>query len=197
MTVVGIDLAGVEKRDTGFCILNTELRARTSILHTDQEIINAVVKARPAVVAIDAPLCLPKGRRSLEKKSNIHFRQCDRDLWKMGIKFFPITLGPMRKLTKRGIELKKKLEKRRLRVIEVYPGGAQDLLKIPRKNRGLGLLKVGLEKFGIKRLSKNMTGDELDAVTCALVGRFFLKRHYTALGDQAEGLIIMPVMPKI
>lgn len=192
MAVVGVDLAGVERRDTGFCTLDRRMKVRTAILHTDHEIIDTCLKARPDVVAIDAPLSLPKGRRSLEKKSNIHFRQCDRGLWKMGIKFFPITLGPMRKLTKRGIELKKRLEKRRLRVIEVYPGGAQDLLKIPRKNRGLGLLKAGLEKFGIKGLSKNMTGDELDAVTCALVGRFFLDKNCTALGNPKEGLIIMP-----
>ena len=35
-------------------------------------------------------------------------------------------------------------------VIEAYPGGAQDVLGIPRKQRGLDKLKAGLEKLGIK-----------------------------------------------
>jgi predicted nuclease with RNAse H fold len=57
-------------------------------------------------------------------------------LLRMKIKFFPLTLGPMRKLTERGIRLKKILEKKRLDVVETYPGAAQDILKIPRKQHG-------------------------------------------------------------
>ncbi|MEM2781551.1 MAG: hypothetical protein QXG45_02370, partial [Nitrososphaerota archaeon] len=34
--------------------------------------------------------------------------------------------------------------------------------------------------------------DELDAVTCALVGYLYLKGDYVALGDEEEGTIIMP-----
>ena len=50
----------------------------------------------------------------------------------MKIKFFPITLGPMRQLTLRGLALKEKLEKVGLRVFETYPGAVQDLWGIPR-----------------------------------------------------------------
>ncbi len=60
----------------------------------------------------------------------------------------------MRKLTKRGIELKVKLEERGINIIEVYPGAAQDLLKIPRKRMGLEKLRKGLEGMRIKSLSE-------------------------------------------
>jgi hypothetical protein len=191
--IVGIDLAGVEKRPTGFCILDCKtMKAKTCLLYDDKEILKKIEKTKPSVIAIDAPLTLPKGRKSLEKRSNIHLRKCDKDLLKLGIKFFPITLGPMRELTKRGIRLKKALEKKGYEVIEVYPGGAQDALGIPRKQKGLKKLKEGLEKIGIKGLDEKMSDHELDAVTCALVGKFYVEGKYVALGDEEEGQIIMP-----
>lgn len=193
MLVIGIDLAGVETRPSGFCVLDTEsMRAETFLFYANNEIIQETEKVKAKVVAIDAPLSLPKGRKSLEEKSDVHLRQCDRELLRLGIKFFPITLGPMRKLTKRGIKIKEKLEKKGFKVIEVYPGGAQDILEIPRKQRGLAKLREGLQKIGAKNLTKEMTGDELDAVTSALVGKFYVEKNYTALGDPKEGLIIMP-----
>jgi hypothetical protein len=190
--VVGIDLAGSEKRNTGFCILNEKLNCETKILHTDEEIIEEVEKTKPQIISIDAPLSLPKGRKNLEDKSGPHFRECDRELAKMHIKFFPITLGPMRKLTKRGIKLKLELEKRGYKVIETFPGAAQDILNIPRKQRGLEKLRKSLLKLGIKKIKRKISGDELDAITCALVGKMFLEGNYLAIGNKSEGLIILP-----
>jgi predicted nuclease with RNAse H fold len=46
----------------------------------------------------------------------------------------------MRKLTERGIKLRKILEKK-YEVIEVYPGATQDILKIPRKQKGTEKIK--------------------------------------------------------
>lgn len=192
MRIVGIDLAGVEKRPTGFCFLEG-MKVKTSLLFTDEEIIEEVKKAKPSIVAIDAPLSLPKGRKSIEERTDIHLRECDRELLRRGIKFFPITLGPMRKLTERGIKLKKKLEKEGFRVIEVYPGGAQDVLGIPRKQKGVEKLAKGLERLGIKRIKKRITDHELDAITCAFVGKLFLEGKSETLGDSKGGI----VMPKI
>ena len=112
MKILGIDLAGSEKRKTGICILNENLEAICFYVFKDKEILDLVKKEKPDLISIDAPLSLPKGRKSLKRKSKIHFRECDKELWKFGIKFFPITLGPMRKLTERGIKLKKILEKK-------------------------------------------------------------------------------------
>lgn len=190
MSIVGLDLAGVEARPTGFCILNGVV-AKTCLVYTNDELVRETLESDPKVVAIDAPLSLPAGRRSIEQRTAVHLRECDKELLKRGIKFFPVTLGPMRKLTSRGIELRKILESKHLRVIEVYPGGAQDILGIPRKQHGLRQLRVGLEKFGIKGLDDRMTDHELDAVTCALVGRLFLEGKTIAYGTGKQ-IIVMP-----
>jgi len=191
MKIIGIDLAGSKKRKSGICILNEKLEANCFCLFKDKEILDLIEKEKPDLIAIDAPLSLPKGRRSLKKRSNIHFRECDKELFKLGIKFFPITLGPMRKLTERGIRLRRILEKK-YKVIEVFPGATQDILKIPRKQKGLKKLKIGLEKFKIKFLKEKLNGDELDGATCALTGFFFLKGKFLAIGDKKEGQIIIP-----
>jgi len=194
MKVVGIDLAGSEKQKTGFCILDEKLNAKTKVLKKDEEIISETLKAKPEIISIDAPLSLPFGRKSLSQKGPPHLRECDKELLKMKIKFFPITLGPMRKLTKRGIKLKKIFESKGLKVIESFPGAAQDILNMPRKQAGLEKLRKALIKFGIKGdvKKKEITGDELDAITSALVGKMYLEGNYIAIGNPNEGLIILP-----
>ncbi len=161
-------------------------------MYKDEEIVIATLAYKPLVVAIDAPLSLPRGRKSLSTREPIHFRSCDLELRRRGIKFFPITLGPMRALTMRGITLKRKLEDLGFNVIEVYPGGAQDVLGLPRKSRDLNRLIDGLRSLGLIGLRDNITGDEADAVTCALVGLLYIDDKYEALGDVEEGQIIMP-----
>jgi predicted nuclease with RNAse H fold len=190
MSIIGLDLAGVETRPTGLCVL-TDVKAGTSLVYTDEEILKRIDESKPKIVAVDAPLSLPTGRESIEQKTNVHLRECDKELLRKGIKFFPITLGPMRKLTTRGINLRRILEKRQFGVIEVYPGGAQDVLGIPRKQNGLDRLRAGLERLGIRGLNSRMSNHELDAVTCALVGRLWLKGKAVVYGTP-EQAIIMP-----
>jgi hypothetical protein len=192
MIVIGIDLAGSERRNTGICILNKNLEAKCFVVHKDEEILDLIEKFKPDLIAIDAPLSLPKGRKSLDRREKIHFRECDKKLFELGIKFFPITLGPMRMLTKRGIKLRRILEKKGYKVIEVYPGATQDILKIPRKNASLKKLKKGLEKFEIKIERRELTHDELDAITAAYTGYLHLKGMSVSLGNDNEGTIIIP-----
>ena len=195
--VVGIDLAGSPKRNTGICTLKKETITSCTIVHTDREIIDYVEKENPSLIAIDAPLNLPPGRRSIEDKNGEHFRPCDRELLRRGIRFFPITLGPMRLLTKRGIRLKRVLTARGYPVIEVYPGAAQDIWHTGRKQDGLTKLCKGLEKLGVKGLNRKMSGDELDAVTAAIVGQLFLRGEAEVLGNFRRGAIIIPYTEEI
>jgi predicted nuclease with RNAse H fold len=190
--VVGIDLAGSPKRSTGICTLEDDTLTLCTIVHTDQEIVNYVENDNPALIAVDAPLNLPPGRKSIEDKNGEHFRACDRELLRRGIRFFPITLGPMRLLTARGIRLKRILAKCGYRVVEVYPGAAQDRWNIGRKQDGLSKLRKGLQRLGVKGLGKRMSGDELDAVTAALVGQWFLRGKAEVLGNFRHGAIIIP-----
>jgi len=190
MLVVGLDLAGVEKRPSGFCVFD-KMKVKTELLYSDKEIVSKIQQLKPKIIAIDAPLSLPPGRKSIEERTNVHLRECDKELLKRGIKFFPITLGPMRKLTERGIKLKKILQGKGFRIIEVYPGAAQDVWNIPRKQKGLEKLMNGLRKIGINGLKKDMSDHELDAVTCALVGKHFLDGKAEVLGAIDNG-IVMP-----
>jgi Uncharacterized conserved protein len=190
--IIGIDLAASNKRPTGFCIMNENLEVETFLVFEDKDILEKIKYYEPVLVAIDAPLSLPKGRISLEEKSNIHFRLCDVELLKLGIKFFPITLGPMRKLTTRGIKLKSMLNYLGYNVIEVFPGATQDILGIPRKSQSINKLREGLRAIGIKGINYKMCDDELDAITCALTGLFYLRGEYIELGDKEEGTIIIP-----
>jgi uncharacterized protein len=189
LVVVGVDLAGSPRRPTGVCVLRG-LKARTRIARADEEILSAIDQVRPLLVPIDAPLSLPVGRMTIADRSGVHFRACDVELRRLGIRFFPITLGPMRMLTERGLALKAKIEALGYRVVECYPGGAQDLWGLPRQHRDRPGLRRGLEAVGVRGLTEAMTGDELDAVTAALVGRWFLLGQGEMLGGE-EG-ILMP-----
>lgn len=191
MAVVGLDLAGAQTRPTGFCKL-TEMNAETAVLHLDEEILLKVQESLPKVVAVDAPLSLPPGRKSIEGRTSEHLREADRELLRRGIKFFPITLGPMRKLTERGMRLKASLESQGYCVVEAYPGGAQDILGIPRKQRGLDKLKAGLEALGIVGLRDGLSDHELDAVTCALVAKMFVEGRAVTYGDPVHGIVMPP-----
>jgi len=88
--------------------------------------------------------------------------------------------------------LKKTLTARGYSVVEVYPGAAQDIWKIGRKQDGLSRLRRGLQRLGVKGLRQKMSGDELDAVTAALVGQWFLRGKAEVLGNFRLGAIIIP-----
>jgi predicted nuclease with RNAse H fold len=191
MVVLCLDLAGVETRPTGFCLLD-RMNAETCHVFTNEEILSKSIACNPQVVGIDAPLSLPVGRKSLEDREGPHLRDCDRQLLRSGIKFFPLTLGPMRKLTQRGLMLREILESKGFTVLEIYPGGAQDVFGIPRKQKGLENLRIGLKKLGISGLNDKMSDHELDAVTGAFVCKLFLEDKCIIYGTNNQGI----VMPK-
>jgi len=188
---VGVDLAGVEHRNTGLAAITRRGRIAHRVAHADDEIVDFVVKHGPRVVVVDAPLSLPRGRLSLDVKSGVHLRECDRVLLRRGIKFFPVTLGPMRKLTERGIRLAARLRALGYPVYEGYPGGAQDVLGLPRKGAGVEALANGLRGLGLG--VGVWTHDELDAVTCAYVGLLYLGGRAELIGDSDEGEMLLPL----
>jgi len=193
--VVGLDLAGSPKRNTGACRFLGPHRVRAVVLHSDLEILAFVEDARPELVVIDAPLSIPRGRRTIEDRSGPHLRACDRELLRRRLPFFPITLGPMRMLTTRGMQLAAQLTARGFEVVEGYPGGAQDLLGIPRKNAGVSRLQRALRSRGLggEITRRVLSHDELDAVTLAWVGWDFRHGRGELIGDPTEGLMLLPL----
>lgn len=188
-TIVGLDLAGSPKRPTGFCVLRGR-HAEACVLYDDDQIVEYTLAAEPALVPIDAPLTLPKGRRTIHDRSGEHFRPCDLALRKRGIRFFPITLGPMRMLTERGMHLSRRLRRKGCRTVEAYPGASQDLWGLPRQHKDLTGLLRGLRRRGLLGLSRNMTGHELDAATIALTGQMELAGKGERIGGR--GGILLP-----
>jgi predicted nuclease with RNAse H fold len=168
-------------------------------LFGDDDILAMVDTAAPQLIAIDAPLGLPAGRCCLLNTcacaATTHFRASDHELRRMGIRFFPMTLGPMRQLTQRGMHLKSVLEPRGFEVIETYPGAAQDIWGIPRQRDVVGLRR-GLSRFQLRGLARSEPSPHiLDAVTCALVGQIFLHGTALSLGSADEALMILPPLP--
>ena len=83
--------------------------------------------------------------------------------------------------------------------IKRLPRLCADIWHIGRKQYGLSDLHKGLEELGVQGLNKKMNGDELDAVTAALFGKFFARqgrssrsfqtrRHHHSPGSR-DGLI--------
>ena len=167
------------------------LTARACVALEDEEILRVIEGAQPDLVPIDAPLTLPPGRTTIHDRAGAHLRECDRELFRRGIRGFPITLGPMRMLTERGLALRAKIVALGYRPVECYPGAAQDVWGLPRQHRDRQGLRRGLERLGVKGLTEAMTGDELDAITAALVGRWFLLGKGEMVGGEAG--IMMPL----
>ncbi len=198
LRIVGIDLTGSEERASGWCLLDGP-QAQVAPVFSDDELIEKTIQAHPHLVSIDSPLCLPAGRVSVEDgdPERMEFgitRECERELRRRGINVYPCLIPSMQKLTARGIRLARALRERDMRVIESYPGAAQDIMRIPRKGAGPEWLKAGLREFGIRGdyETQNVTHDELDAITSALVGTFHLAGMSEALGTADEEPLIIP-----
>jgi uncharacterized protein YprB with RNaseH-like and TPR domain/predicted nuclease with RNAse H fold len=188
--IVGIDLTGSERRATGWALMEGA-GAITKSLSSDDDLILETLAAKPDLVSIDSPLSLPKGYGGVGAPI---YRKCELALKRMGISVFWCLLPSMKMLTLRGIKLANELRKAGCEVIESYPGAAQDILGIPRKGASLAELKWGLSRAGITGdfLTAQITHDEVDAITSALVGLFYLADHHIALGTEAEDYLIVP-----
>ena len=197
-TVVGIDLTASEEKASGWARLRGD-EAVTTKLASDEEIIEATLGESPDLVSIDSPLSLPYGRCCARTDCDCRqygiTRFCERFLMSLRIGVFPCLIPSMVNLTLRGIRLAKAFEERGVSVIESYPGAAQDILGIPRKQRGPDLLCESLKRFGLRFADHNISHDELDAMTSALVGFFYLSEQCLRLGDERENYLIVPSIP--
>ena len=164
-------------------------RAQTELVLENSEIIELICEANPDLVPIDAPLSLPPGRRTIHDRTGEHLRPCDRELQRLGIRFFPVTLGPMRMLTERGLALRAELETAGLVPVECYPGAAQDVWGLPRQQHDLHGLRRSLSRLGVEGLHPAMTDHELDAVSAALAGYEFLTGAAAMIGGD-DGMLI-------
>lgn len=189
---LGIDLAGSERRKTGITFVKNE-KLITFEINIDNEILDIIDYVQPNLICIDAPLSIPKGRKSIDDKRGKHLRECDKILLKMKIKFFPITLGPMRILTKRAISLLQKIDKN-IETIEVFPGALYDSIKMERKNK-IQITKTYSKIFAKMNVFfeiREYSQDELDSIACFLTGVLY-KQNKTIILEGKDGKIVIPI----
>jgi len=194
---IGIDLSGSEERPSGVCVLRGR-EAHLDMLETDAQLLSLMQETRPSVVSIDSPLSLPKGRCCSKDSCQCRqfgiTRECERTLKKRGINVYPCLIPSMQSLTTRGMRIAALAEQHGLHVIESYPGAAQDILGLPRKRVDLEGLQTDLTNMGIKAVAGRsvISHHEIDALTSALVGYFYLIGRYESLGNVDEGYLIIP-----
>jgi len=195
--VIGIDLTAGDKA-TGIALLEG-CTVVTCSLYSDEEILAYVTQHKPDVVSIDSPLGFPGGGDTIDPKAGI-VRVAEHDLASVGIPAYPALIDSMRLLTQRGIRLRRAIEKfpSAPRVIESYPGAAQDILCIPRKQKSLDLLREGLRRLGLDGKGlETRSHDEMDAITSAIVGRYFEAGLFEPMGIPREAQLIVPKIPPL
>jgi predicted nuclease with RNAse H fold len=181
MRVVGLDLAGSPKNDTGFCLLadsggKNAVAAR--ILHSDEEIISGIRDARPDIVSVDAPLVY-NGQR----------RKCDDILSEYGA--LPATLKGMETLALRGRALASSLDDYGFKYIEVYSKASAKILGVYNKDDfPMQKAMMGLDLQGDVN-TRILIRDELDAIMAAVTGYLHLIGQTRSVGDDS-GWVIVP-----
>lgn len=197
--VLGIDLRSGPRYPTGVALLDATRRAHLiTVARTDADLLAYVGRFAPDLVAIDAPLALPEGRDCTDQACACAaagiMREVDRIAAAQGYRPFPALLPSMVKMTLRGIALREQLTSQGYPVVEVYPGMTQDILGIPRKGAGIDALRRGLKRHGVRGIprARRISHDELDAVTCALTGLFYLEGRSETMGSGLPVPLVMP-----
>lgn len=207
MYFIGLDLTTSARRRTACVALGEGLDTFDwGLCGGDEEIIVFVGRHRPAIVAIDAPLSLPRGLCCLEETchcqpvSNRKGRRCERELSQLGIGCYYTTKRSIIKgMVYRGIRLKEELSSRGFVVIEVYPYASKVRLfgRLPPKGTAEG--RKALQRHLRKLIpvlpppeESLYSHDLLDALVAAYTGYLYNQGETEPLGEEAEGLIHIP-----
>ncbi len=207
MSYLGIDLASSPARASAYALLGEEGSLRgVGALGTDQEILLLAKRARPSLVAIDAPLGLPRGMCCLESSCSCvsqaadGLRAAEREMIARGFGLFRTTKKSIIKaLVYRGIALRGLLDGAGLRVLEVYPYASKVILfgrSLPKKTtaEGRAFVRARLEALipGLARVGGALGHDELDALVAAYTARLAATGRAEELGEELEGTIWLP-----
>ncbi|MEM2104417.1 MAG: DUF429 domain-containing protein [Candidatus Bathyarchaeia archaeon] len=180
--IIGLDLAGKEKNATGFAIWR-KAYVEAFQIYSNKEIVDTITWAQPIIVAIDAPLKLPKVGL---------LRKADKELLRRGYRIFPPSLTAMRTLTLRGMKLNKLIARKGFKTIEVHPTSTRKALKMPTKN--WKTIQEIFKNMGVKGTieERELTPHELDAITAALTAYLYIQHLTEAIGNTEEGVVIIP-----
>jgi len=180
LRLVGIDLAGRSEKPSGWALLKGRT-VSVKELHTNQEILFETVNAKPALVAIDAPLTLP------EQGS---MRKADRDMRQRGYPVLPPLFPAMKELTLRAIRLVEELRRGQIKAIEVHPTSTRKALQMPLKDWHK-IQEIFIEMGLINEWKKRaLTPHETDAITAAITALLYIRGETESIGDKKSCIIV-------
>lgn len=200
---VGIDLAGVEHRETGVAVLREGRLVKLTSAGSDAEILTLASLAGPGgTVAVNAPLTRPLGRCCWDDDCRCRHdpgtrsRQLERELARMKVPTLASAL--IKVLARRGHRLAAALRGLGYEPIEVYPFATLKLLDLPwrgkRTERGRRAIYRGLRPLVPGLRHPRATEHQLDAVVCALTAQLWRSGRTRTVGDPAEGLMVIPAV---
>ena len=180
--IIGIDLAGISRNPSGVAVW-LDKKVQTSLLYTDNQILESVLRNKPEIIAIDAPLCVPKQGT---------LRKADREMMKKGYRVFPPSFKAMKTLTTRAVKLNRLISEKGFETIEVHPTSTCKALSVPLKE--YGKIQAILEQIGLNGDHRvcTLASHEIDAVIAALTAYLYCIGETDAFGDEDEGYIIVP-----
>ncbi len=133
-------------------------------------LVSYIAACSPTLVAIDAPLSVP---------SKGALRQVEREARRLGLRLLPPLMGAMRELTSIGVSIRRVLEGRGIRVIEVHPSSTLRLAKVP------------IDKV-VRWANRSLSEDQLDSIVAALTGLAYLLGNYIVIGGE---LVVARTLP--
>jgi predicted nuclease with RNAse H fold len=201
---VGIDLAGVEHRETGVAVLRDGRLELLTSAGTDEEILTLAALAGPGgVVAVNAPLTRPAGRCCLDDDCpcrtdpGTRSRQWERELARMRIPTLATAL--LKVLARRGERIAQALRSLGYEPLEVYPFATLRVLGLPaagkRTARGRRDIRRALRPLVPGLRHPRASEHQLDAVVCALTAQLWREGRTRVVGDPAEGVVVIPESP--
>jgi len=206
---IGVDLTSAAKKPTACVALDWELHLTMfDFLLSDGQIIGAIERYHPSIVAIDAPLSLPNGLCCLEEScpcqslSSAKGRVCERELSRCGIPCYYTTKKSIIKdMVYRAIALKDEITARGYQVIEVYPYAAKVRLlgrHIPKKitPEGITFLRERLADLLPNQIPnlERFNHDLCDALLAAYTAYLYAGGETEIIGDPEEGAISIPAV---
>lgn len=204
---IGIDLTSSLRRATACVALDGELTlAWSDLLFSDADILDITASHRPHIVAIDAPLGLPKGLCCLEESCSCQAlmpgkgRMCESELSRRGIPcYYTTKKSIIKNMVYRAISLKHEMGARGCQVIEVYPYATKVVLfggPIPSKSKpaGLSFLRQQIAKLMPQLIPHlpRFNHDLCDALLAAYTAYLYAKGEAEIIGDPGEGAICIP-----
>ena len=206
---MGVDLTSAEAKPSACVGLDRELRLiYLGFLYHDSDIVKLAAGHEFELVAIDAPLSLPKGLCCLEEScscqpiTEIKGRSCERELARLGIPcYFTTKKSIIKAMVYRGIRLKTELEFKGHEVIEVYPYASKVRLfgrNIPKKTTpaGVAFLKQHISCLlpGIAPYADGFNHDLCDAAIAAYTAFLHSQNKTELCGEPEEGTICLPFL---